>query len=166
LIEESGRIVAIDVDGSAWVETERRSVCAGCRLKQGCGSGLLSQLLGKRLGHVRAHNPLGAREGERVVLALAEGALVRGSLAVYLLPLLLMFAAAVLGERLSAKLGLTGEGLVALLGALGLGLGFAWVRRFSRLAATDHRYQPVIVKRLRRCGDDATAVANAAGEVR
>lgn len=164
MIEETGRVIQLDGADAAWVETERRSTCAGCSLNKGCGGGVLSQVLGRRRARVRAHNQADARVGDQVLLRLQEYALLRGSLAVYLLPLLLMFGGALLGERLTG--GGQGEAAVMLLGALGLAAGFAWVAHFARAVADDPRYQPVIVRRLPPAANDPPAAARAAGEIR
>lgn len=166
MIEETGWVVQVDRDGAAWVETERRSTCSGCGLKNGCGSGVLAQVLGRRRSQVRAHNLAGAGVGDQVLLSLQENALLRGSLAVYLVPLLLMFGGALLGEHLEGAGGPRGEAAALLLGAIGLAAGFAWVARFARAVAGDPRYQPVIARRLQRAAQIPPAATAAGGEVR
>ena len=66
----------------AWVETSRRSSCGSCEAKS-CGTGTLSQILGRKTQRMRVDNPVGAKPGDRVVLGISESALIKGSLAVY-----------------------------------------------------------------------------------
>ena len=146
MIEEPGRVVAVE-SGFAWVETQRRSACDGCEARSGCGTSALARYVGRRSGRVRVIDPLPSRVGDTVVVALREDALLRGSLAVYLLPLLLMLGGALLGQTLSEGAQAAGEAMPLLGGALGLGAGFAWVARFSRRLRRDPRYHPIILRR-------------------
>jgi len=83
--------------------------------------------------------------GDAVMVGLAEGALLRGALLVYLLPLALLLAGALLGQAAFAG---AGEEPVILSGATGLGLGFLAARVLSRRWRGDARFQPVVVRRL------------------
>ncbi len=76
---------------------------------------------------------------------MAEGALVRGALLVYLLPLVLLFAGALLGQAAFAS---AGEELVVVCGVLGLVLGLLAVRILSQRWQNDVRYQPVVLRPL------------------
>lgn len=147
MIEEQGRIVAVE-EGFAWVETQRKSACGACSANKGCGTGVISKVVGQRVNRVRAINEINANVGDEIIIGLHDEALVRGSLAVYAAPLLAMLLMALLGDLAGRELNNSGEGLTVIFGLAGLGLGFLWVRNFSRRIADDVRYQPVI---LRRC---------------
>lgn len=145
MIEESGVIVATEGD-KAWVETSRRSSCGSCEAK-GCGTGALSQVLGRHSQRLLVNNPIGAQSGEQVVLGIEESALIKGSLAVYLVPLLALLAGGLFGELMAPQLALPPEG-ASISGALfALGLALLWLRRFNRRAASDERYSAVILRR-------------------
>ena len=94
---------------------------------------------------VRAISALPLRPGEMVIVGLAEGALLRGSLLVYLSPIVLLLAGALLGQAAFAG---AGEEPVVLASAVGLGLGFLVARVLSRRLRSDARFQPVVVRRL------------------
>ncbi|MDH5784760.1 MAG: SoxR reducing system RseC family protein [Chromatiales bacterium] len=144
MIEESGVVVALDGD-HAIVETSRRSSCGECETK-GCGTGTLSQILGRKSQQLRVKNPVSARPGERVVLGISESALIRGSMAVYMVPLMALLFGGLLGEQVGSQLGAGGEGVTILFALLALGLSLLWLGRFNREAATDERYNAVIVR--------------------
>lgn len=147
MIEESGRIVRLDGD-YAVVDTERRSSCNSCSVQKGCGSGSLAQLFGTRTHQIRALNRIGAQAGDEVVLGIDETMLVRGSILVYLLPLLGLIAGGLLGQTLSPQLNLSGSELPSILGALaGLGLSFAWLVRRNRHWARQGSFQAEIIRR-------------------
>ncbi len=148
MLEESGTVSHVEQQ-YAWVETERQDSCSSCAARVGCGTGVLAKVLGRRQANVRALNRIGARAGDRVVLGLAEQALVQGSAAVYLVPLASMMAAAGVGEWLAGHLALAGpDPLSVVFGLLGLAGGLAWLRRFSRRVQDDVRYQPVLIRKL------------------
>src|SRR5690606_26683622 len=89
-------------EGAVWVETLRRSTCSACSASAGCGQGLMDKLgVGQRRGYVRALTDLQLAVGDGVVIGIREDLLVRSSLLVYLLPLLGLFAGAMLAQWLA-----------------------------------------------------------------
>lgn len=149
MIEESAQVVSVEGE-HAWVESERRSSCSSCSAK-GCGTGALSKVLGSKVQRMKVRNPINAVAGDAVIVGIDESILVKGSLLVYIVPLLLMLAGGLFGEAMAPQWGGEGEGLSALFGLLGLGGGLLWLRRFNRTAANDPRYTAVI---LRKCVPD------------
>lgn len=144
MIEETGRVAAVE-PGFAWVETRRQSSCGSCSARSGCGTSVLSRVLGQRTVRVRALDRIGAAVGDEVILGLDDGALLRGSFAVYMVPLLALIAGALIAETVAPQWGF-GDGLVMLGGVAGLAAGFLWLRLFSRRAGADARYQAVILR--------------------
>lgn len=147
MIEESGRVMRTAGD-SAWVQTERRSSCGSCSSRKGCGTGALAGLFGARAHEVEVLNPIGAQPGDDVVVGISESLLVRGSAAVYLLPLLALVAGAMLAEGLAPQLGMAGSDTPAIIGGLlGLAAGFLWLRRRNRRWSSDPTHMAVILRR-------------------
>ncbi|PKM26427.1 MAG: transcriptional regulator [Gammaproteobacteria bacterium HGW-Gammaproteobacteria-13] len=143
MIEEQGRVVAVE-PGAVWVETLRKSTCSSCSVKAGCGQGLLDQLgAGGRRGYVRALSDLQLSVGDAVIIGVREDLLVRGSLLVYLLPLLGLFAAAVLAEQAGLS-----EPWVIFSALLGFLFACCAVRWRSRVTAGDPALQPVVLRAL------------------
>ncbi len=158
MIEETAQVVRV-ADGEVWVETRRQSTCSSCAAEKGCGTATLSRVLGNRRTRIRVLSEQPLQVGDRVVIGIAEQALVRGSLAVYAVPLLLLLAGAVLGE-LGAERGLWDNAEVASL-ALGLGGlagGLLWLKRFTRQIQSDRNYQPVVLRRLAAGPADSIAL--------
>jgi sigma-E factor negative regulatory protein RseC len=143
MIEEQGRVVAVE-PGAVWVETLRKSTCSSCSANAGCGQGLLDKLgVSGRRGYVRALSDLQLAVGDAVVLGVREDLLVRGSLLVYLFPLLGLLASALLAE----KLGLA-EPQVILASFLGFAASWFGVRWRSVRTAGDPALQPVVLRAL------------------
>ncbi|MEW5756946.1 MAG: SoxR reducing system RseC family protein [Pseudomonadota bacterium] len=142
MIEETARVVAIEGE-FAWVETERKSTCQSCAANKGCGTAVLSQTVGKRLARMKALNEAKARVGARVLVGIDEQALVRGSLAVYGVPLACMLGAAIVMDLLVGA-----ELAVILGGMLGLAGGFFWLRYFAERISKNANYQAVILREI------------------
>ena len=121
--EIDGVVLRVE-DGFAYVSTAGvASACGSCASRGGCGSAG-GALDGQKKAHVlRLPNPVDAREGDRVVIQAAQGAVLRAVWWVYLLPLLL----AIIGA--AGLLAMTGNEMFSLLGLLvGLAAGFLGLR--------------------------------------
>lgn len=141
MIEESGRVVAVE-PGAVWVETLRRSTCSACSANAGCGQGLMEKLgVGERRGYVRALSDRVLAVDDRVVIGIPEDLLVRSSLLVYLLPLLGLFAGALLAQWLALA-----ESFVILAAMGGFASLWGLARWRSRQGAEDPARQPVVVR--------------------
>lgn len=147
MIEENGQVVKVEDDGFVWVETLRPSTCGACADRQGCGTSVLASVMGQRQSPVRVINSIGAVAGDRVVIGVSESGLLRGSLAVYTVPLAGLFIGALTGHYFGDGGTPRYADLWELLGAaVGFAVGLAWLKRFSRASARDGRYQPIILR--------------------
>jgi sigma-E factor negative regulatory protein RseC len=160
MIEETGQVVKVGDDGFVWVETRRPSSCGACAERQGCGTSVLASVLGQRQAPVRVMNSIGAVPGDQVVIGVSESGLLRGSLAVYAVPIAGLLIGALAGQYLGDGWIRRYADLWALLGAAaGFTAGLAWLKQFSRATLHDGRYQPVILRReipVRPAGHEST----------
>ncbi|QEY58988.1 transcriptional regulator [Pseudomonas sp. C27(2019)] len=141
MIEEPGIVVAVDDDG-IWVATQRKTTCGSCSAKAVCGQGLLNSLSADKKPHtVKVRSDLQLREGDQVVLAISQQSLVRSAFLVYMLPLFLMFAAALTVDALNAS-----EPWIIFAAGLGFLAGAVCVRLYSNRYLDDAAMQPVVVK--------------------
>jgi sigma-E factor negative regulatory protein RseC len=147
MVTETARVVGVDDRGYAWVETQRKSTCDSCSVQKGCGTGILAKFFSSRRARIRVLNTLGASVGDEVVVGIEDGMLVRTSLAVYIVPLVWMLLGAIMGNMLGERLdSISGEVASTLLGVVGLGIGFLWLRRYARRAARDRAAQPILLR--------------------
>jgi sigma-E factor negative regulatory protein RseC len=146
MLEETGKIIGVEGE-YAWVESARTTTCGACAANQGCGTATLARVLGNRHVRLRVLNRINARVGESVVIGIPENGLLRGSLAVYAVPLLTLFAGALAGIELGSGFLAAGSDLAAVAGAVaGFAAGLVWLKRFSRRIASDTAFQPVILR--------------------
>lgn len=147
MIEENATVIETR-DGLARVEACRRSACSGCEAEKGCGTATLGKVLGQRTTSTWAENGIDAKPGEAVVVGIDDRTLLLGSMAVYLAPLLALFLFALLGRSFAEAFGIMALEAVTITSAIiGMGCGFAWVRRYSVRIGRDKRHRPVILRR-------------------
>lgn len=114
MVEVYARVVRLQGD-VAWVRVESPVSCGACGGK-GCGVSLYARLLHRREPEYAVSNPILAQPGERVVIGIEQGSVLRAAVSAYLVPLALLVAGAVTGS-------LFGEGGAVLAGAAGLLIG-------------------------------------------
>ena len=123
MVEQNATVIALN-EGNAVVETVPESTCNSCSVKAGCGTSVLARSVGQKVIHFEIANTVDARVGDQVVLGLPEDAIVKGSLLMYLLPLVLMFTVALLldfllpAEAAARDLKIAGGALLALLASI------------------------------------------------
>jgi len=122
MIEEFA-VVTKRFDDHVMLEIERRTACGLCGQKRGCGNATWGKLLGHDSHEFAADNAINANVGDSVVVGIDESVVLSSAFYLYVVPLFTMLVAAVLADTL-----LDNEFYVMLAAALGLLLGFAWVK--------------------------------------
>ena len=154
MIEMQARVVAVDSNGSVWVESMPGGSCSSCAgsgdhagESGGCGAGKIGQIFTLKSKKYQVIDTLGSKTGDEVIIGIADGSVLRGSAAVYLLPLLLIFIGAILGSQFAAA---AQRDLASIFGAAtGFAIGTLWLIRFSRRVSADPRFQPVVLRSVR-----------------
>ena len=132
MVEEQGEVVRV-AGSRAEVAFVRQAACGSCSAKTACGSGVLGEWFGRRRHRVWIENTIEAEAGDRVVVGIREGEFVATSLMAYLLPLLTLFAGAMVAESFLA--GAAETELPAILGGMtGLAVGLYALRRWMASA--------------------------------
>jgi sigma-E factor negative regulatory protein RseC len=145
MIEETATVIAVDGD-QVLVQTQRRSSCQACSVKQGCGTSVLAKVVGTRSSQIRVDNLLGAQVGDQIALGIEETALVKGSFLVYALPLVMMLAFALLAELMTWSLGWNAELPVILAAATGFSLSVILIRLGLSRTALKQQIQPHMLR--------------------
>jgi sigma-E factor negative regulatory protein RseC len=137
---EEGVVIRLDRE-SAWVKTTRTGACRGCSARGSChAAGNADEM------EVKALNSAGARVGDRIVLAVQSGSLLKVVFLIYVFPVLMMVGGASLGNYLAAGWQLD-VSLGALLGGfVFLALGVFAAKTLCNRLAGRKGYQPRIVK--------------------
>ena len=122
MIEEFA-VVTKRFDDHVMLEIERRTACGLCGQKRGCGNATWGKLLHHNSHEFSADNAINANVGDSVVVGIDEHIVLSSAFYLYIVPLFTLLVATVLADTL-----LNNEFYVMLAAALGLLLGFAWVK--------------------------------------
>ncbi len=141
MIETRARVIETG-NGIAFVEAEQQSGCGHCDPVKGCGKSSLSKLFCSKPRRFEVIDPVGTKVGDEVSIGVREGALLKSSVAVYLVPMALLVAGAFIGNVVGR-----GDGASVFGGAVGLAFGFFWARRYNAANRGNTHFQPFIVKR-------------------
>jgi len=138
MIKQQAKVVKSN-DTTVWLEAERQSTCSACKLKQGCGTGLLENHVGKRFSQISVNKTSEVKIGQEVNLGIPEESLLQGALLMYIVPLVLLFVLSAIVKALGFN-----EAVEIIAGISGLLLGFYWVR--ERLKNNKDNFQARIIE--------------------
>ncbi|MBJ6609164.1 MAG: SoxR reducing system RseC family protein [Candidatus Thiothrix moscowensis] len=147
MIEQTALVTGVE-GGYAWVLPQgRNGSCGGCSSsKTGCSSSSSFDFIRKEPQKMRVLNPVYARPGDTVIVGIQADALVLYSLLAYLLPLIGMLLAAVLGGGLLSLLGIQGEAGVVLAAVVGLLGSLRLANKLGSRSMGGKGFQPVILR--------------------
>lgn len=123
MIEQKAKVVQVD-DQKIWLDAERQSTCSSCAAKQGCGTGMLENHVGKRFSRIAIDKQESINVGQEMQLAISEHALLQGAFMMYLLPLLSLFIFAGIAAGLGAN-----TFIETVAGLFGLAVGLVIVKK-------------------------------------
>jgi sigma-E factor negative regulatory protein RseC len=140
-VREEG-IVVESHDDRARIRVERGSACGHCSAKALC------RPFGETFSQIEVANPIGAAQGQRVVVAIEPARLVRNSLFLYGMPAAALVVGAIAGSYLAGILfEKDGADVGAIIGAaVFLGLALVVTRALDRAAARKVEGLPRIVE--------------------
>lgn len=140
--------MVVHADGNdILVEVQRQSACGQCAANKGCGTAVLQKVLGNRRTRLPVLSNLPVHAGDEVVVGLEEEAFLKGSFAVYLVPLIFVFVFGWLGETLGAQLFLnSGDAISIAFAFTGFVAGALWLRRLNASVKHNPAYQPTILR--------------------
>lgn len=133
MLEQTAKVIKTATDG-VWVQAVEPSGCGTCG-GQGCSSRRIAELFQRKPRQFLVDCDLALSPGDRIVVGIAEGSVLRSALRAYGLPLGFMLAGALLAQALQPGDGPAVVGMV-----LGGGLGFL-LSRGGRAA------RPVVLRR-------------------
>jgi sigma-E factor negative regulatory protein RseC len=90
MIEEIATVTRTS-NGRVWIRSRQNGACGGCMQQASCGTAALAKLLPNR--ELEVDSPLGLQAGDQVRVEIDGAYLLSGSVLLYLLPLLIVFAA-------------------------------------------------------------------------
>ena len=146
MIEEHARVIAVQ-NGQLLLEAQTKASCSACAVKQGCGTSVISKWVGRKFTRFQAPNTVNARVGDEVVVGLAEDAMLKGSVLVYLLPLLAMIGFALLADSLIAADTASRDLLVLISAVVGFSLMLVISRLLLSTGSNSSKLTPVVLRK-------------------
>ncbi|WP_417579459.1 SoxR reducing system RseC family protein [Nitrincola sp.] len=142
MLEEVAQVSEVHPDHLV-IETRRLSACQSCQSHDNCGQRKLAGLFGSKPAFLKIANPegLSTQPGQSVVIGLHEGAILKSSLLLYLMPLLVLIGASLLASWFFDR-----ELIVILAGITGLSGGFWLARILSANLLSNPSYYPVLLR--------------------
>ncbi len=113
-MKEEGVVTEL-IGGLAKIETTQTEACHHCGMKGAC-----STMGGMKKREIVVKNPLQAKEGDLVMIAVPRKGVMGAGFLVYLVPIITLLLGAALGSKLGPKIGLNAQDGSVILGLLGL----------------------------------------------
>jgi len=140
-VEQPATVVSIQ-EATVTLSTIRLNTCQQCSMKAGCGQRMLNQASSCQRSQIELPKPahVSLTIGQEVQVAIPQSTFIRASLWVFLMPLLVMFAAAYVAQYLALS-----EPAIAIVGLVGLGGGLLFMRRRMKSLQAHSQWQPHLV---------------------
>jgi sigma-E factor negative regulatory protein RseC len=140
ILEGTARVVAVE-HGLAWLEPDQTTSCGGCKAAKVCGVDAGSpRLVARRFSMPNAHD---LHVGERVVVGIEEGTVLRASAILYGVPLLTLLAGGLVAQKVYG-MGDLGSAAAAIAGLLA---GLMVVRLLTRRSSARGDHAPRFIRR-------------------
>ena len=147
MIEEQAQVV--EVQGEHLIlQAHAQSACGACSAKKGCGTSVLSKVVGKKFSRFQAVNNVNAKVGDTVVVGIAEDALLSGSAVMYFIPVLGMIVFALMADYLLILEYDQRDLYVALISIIGLAFGSLLSRWYFISHRSSRKYTPIVLRKL------------------
>lgn len=147
MIEE--QIEVVEVLGDQLIlQAKTKSACGSCAVNKGCGTSLLSKVVGRKFTRFQVDNSVNAVAGDTVVVGIPEDALLKGSLVMYILPIVFMLSFAVFSDfALSVSLQ-SRDLIIAGSSITGLILGFLLSKWYFQRQSNAQHFSPVVLRKI------------------
>lgn len=141
MVEEEGIIVNV-IDGRAIVKAQRSGMCGSCSASKSC------HMEGEKDMMIEARNPVEAKVGQRVKIALASRSILYASIVIYLIPLMSLFIGALAGRWVAIGLNyaINQEISEATVGIIFLVASFLILRMYFKKIEGNPDFIPIITE--------------------
>lgn len=147
MIEEQTEVVEVLGDQLV-LQARTESACGSCAVSKGCGTSVLSKVVGKKFTRFQVDNNVNAVVGDTVVIGIHEDALLKGSLVMYILPIISMLSFAVFFDFVLPLLLQYRDLIIAGSSITGLILGFLLSKWYFQLHSNAQHFSPVVLRKI------------------
>lgn len=147
MIEEQTEVVEV-LGGQLVLQARTESACGSCAVSKGCGTSVLSKVVGKKFTRFQVDNNVNAVVGDTVVIGIHEDALLKGSLVMYILPIISMLSFAVFFDLVLPLLLQSRDLIIAGSSIAGLILGFLLSKWYFQRHSSKQHFSPVVLRKI------------------
>jgi len=147
MIEEQAQVVELRGDQLV-LQAQTKSSCGSCAASKGCGTSVLSKVVGRKFTRFHVDNSVDAEVGDTVVVGISEDALLKGSLVMYIIPIMSMLVFALVADQLLDTFTENRDLLIAASGILGLVAGSLLSRWYFQRHTSVQRFRPVVLRKI------------------
>ena len=148
LLTEQATVIALNEQQATVRVQQSKQSCGTCQQRSGCGSTLLARFFSKTTDPISftVINTQHAQVGDTVTIAMTRKNLLSLSFALYIVPLLGLFAGALLYQIIGESFGFSiSEGWTAVCGLAGLLSGWLAVYWILSKQSEQHAYAPRMI---------------------
>ena len=147
MIEEQAEVVEI-IGSQLVLQAQTQSACGSCSASKGCGTSVLSKVIGRKFTRFEAENNIDAEVGDTVMDGISEDALLRGSMVMYVVPIMSMLVFSLAANYfLEAAVGYR-DLAIAASGLTGLIFGALLAKRYFQRQSSRQRFTPVVLRKI------------------
>ncbi len=147
MIEEQAQVIEIKGD-QLLLQAQTQSACGSCSVSKGCGTSLLAKVVGRRFTQFVAENNINAKVGDTVIVGIAENALLKGSVMIYILPVVFMLVFALLVDYYLETVIAYRDLIVAACSVMGLVFGSLLSKGYFARQSTVEEFAPVVLRKI------------------
>lgn len=147
MIEEQAQVIGIE-KGRLLLQAQTQSSCGSCEASKGCGTSLLAKVIGRKFTHFQAENNINAKVGDTVIVGIAEDALLKGSVIMYVLPILGMLVFALFAEYYFLSNMQYRDLAIATSAVIGLVAGAMLSKWYFQRQSSTQLFSPVILRKI------------------
>lgn len=147
MIEEQAQVVDIK-EGRLILQAQTQSSCGSCEVSKGCGTSLLAKVVGRKFTHFQAENNINAKIGDTVVVGIAEDALLKGSVVMYVLPIFGMLIFALLADSFFLPDEYYRDLAIAACAVMGMVAGALISKWYFQRRSSAQLFSPVVLRKI------------------
>jgi sigma-E factor negative regulatory protein RseC len=141
MITETG-IVTNTNSSLAWIKTNRVGACEGCSSKASCGTASSQTEV-----IVTVKNTLNVEKGDQVVIGLESGPILFLTFLLYVFPIILLTAGALIGNAIAPYLEMNPSLISMIIGFSFFGFAFYFIRKKNNSFEQKDEYKPFLVRK-------------------
>ncbi len=147
MIEEQAEVVEI-IGDQLVLQAQTQSACGSCSASKGCGTSVLSKVVGRKFTRFQAENNIDAAVGDTVIVGISEDALLRGPVVMYVIPILGMLFFALAADALLETPVDYRDLAIAASGIMGLIFGSLISKWYFQRQTSKQRFAPVVLRKI------------------